>query len=98
MTLGSDDLRTLGLVETGDTSDSVLQEMQRILTENQLVTAEQLVVAADFLQSLGVQSAVVFQALDFNHRIALYVLAALPLGQEGPAPDLLRREAARPMP
>lgn len=94
MTLGSANLRTLGQVETGDTSTTVVQQTQRILTDNHLLTAQNLSGAGSFLQDLGVESAPVFQALDFKDRIALCALAALPLGQDGGKPEQLRFEAA----
>lgn len=94
MSLSPGDLRTLGLVETGDTSPNVLQQMQRILQANQLFTAAQLRGANDFLQQLGVQNAPVFQVLDFYDRVALLDLAALSLGQDATEPDQLRHEAA----
>jgi len=94
MTLGGADLRTLGLMETGDTGAAVVQQTQRILNDNHLLTAQQLGGAGDFLRDLQVRAAPVFQALDFNDRIALCELAVLPLGQESATPGSLRREAA----
>lgn len=94
MTLGSANLRTLGQFETGDTSTTVVQQTQRILSDNQLLTAQNLAGAGSFLQDLGVESAPVFQATDFKDRVALCALAALPLGQDGDKPEQLRQEAA----
>lgn len=94
MSLGSANLRTLGQAETGDTSASVVQQTQRILADHHLVTAQQLWGADDFLQELGVATAPVFQALNFNDRVAVHALAAMPLGQDGDDPAQLRHEAA----
>lgn len=94
MSLGSANLRALGQAETGDTSAAVAQQTQRIMADHHLVDAQQLRSAGDFLQELGVASAPVFQALDFNDRVAVYELAAVPLGQDGDNPALLRQEAA----
>lgn len=94
MSLGSANLRTLGLAETGDTSAAVAQQTRRILAESQLVDAQQLRSASVFLQELGVSDSPVFQALDFNDRVALCQLAATALGQDGDSPAQLRQEAA----
>ncbi|MYM34074.1 hypothetical protein GTP38_06940 [Duganella sp. FT94W] len=82
MTLGLDNLRVLGQVETGDAGEVVAQQAHSILAANHLLTASQLGAVSDFLQQLGVQDAPVFVATDFNDRIALYHLAAAQLGQE----------------
>lgn len=94
MSLGSANLRTLGQAETGDTSAAVVQQTQRIMGDHHLVDAQQLRGANDFLQELGVALAPVFQALDFNDRINVHALAAMPLGQDGENPAQLRQEAA----
>jgi hypothetical protein len=94
MSLGSANLRTLGQAETGDTSAAVVQQMQRIMADHHLVDAQQLSSVSEFLQELGVATQPVFHALDFNDRLALYALAAAPLGQDGDNPAQLRQEAA----
>lgn len=94
MTLGGADLRTLGLMETGDTSAAVAQQTQRILHDNHLLTAQQLGAAGDFLRELQVRAAPVFQALDFNDRVALCELAVPPPGHDSATPGSLRQEAA----
>ncbi|MCB4364497.1 hypothetical protein KIH07_12190 [Hydrogenophaga taeniospiralis] len=94
MSLGSANLRTLGQAETGDTSAAVVQQTQRIMADYNLVDAQQLRSASEFLQDLGVAAAPVFQALDFNDRVALHALAAVALGQDGDNPAALRQEAA----
>jgi len=94
MSLGASNLRALGQAEIGDTSVAVKQQTQRIMVEHQLVDWQQLGTATDFLHDLGVQAAPVFQALDFNDRLALREVASLPLGQDGDAPAQLRLEAA----
>ncbi len=94
MSLGSANLRTLGQAETQDTSTTVAQQTRRILDEHHLVDARQLSGAGTFLQELGVADSPVFQALDFNDRVALHRLAAGALGQDGDNPAQLRQEAA----
>ncbi len=72
----------------------MVQQTQRIMVDHHLVDAQQLSSAGNFLQELGIASAPVFQALDFNDRIAVYELAAVALGQDGDNPAQLRQEAA----
>lgn len=94
MSLGPDNLRTLAKAETGDGSEAVKEQLGRMLADHRLVTAQQLQSGAAFLQELGVEAAPLFQASDFNDRLRLQELAGLALGQHGPAPEALRREAA----
>lgn len=94
MSLGSDQLRLLGQYETGDSSPAVLDETRRMLAAHQLLTAQQLGDAAGYLRKLGVASAPVFNAIDFNDRVALAELAALPPGPSGSMLAPLRQEAA----
>lgn len=94
MSLGSANLRTFGQAETGDTSAAVLQQTQRIMADHHLVDAQQLRRASKYLQDLGVADAPVFQAPDFNDRVALHELAAAAMGQDGNHSAQLRQEAA----
>ncbi|MFV5215546.1 hypothetical protein ACLIIZ_17625 [Azonexus caeni] len=94
MSLGSANLRTLVRAEAGDTSIAVVQQTDRIMAEHHLLNAQQLHSASGFLQDLGVADAPVFQALDFNDRVALHTLAAAAMGQDGDNPAQLRQEAA----
>lgn len=94
MSLGSANLRTLARAEAGDTSIAVVQQTDRIMAEHHLLNAQQLRSASGFLQDQGVADAPVFQALDFNDRVALHTLAAAAMGQDGDNPAQLRQEAA----
>lgn len=93
MSLGYANLRTLGQAETGDASAAVVPQVQRIMSEYDLVDAQQLRSTNGFLQDMGVADAPVFQALDFNDRVVLLELAAAALWQDCDNPAL-RQEAA----
>ncbi|MBT0569622.1 hypothetical protein KIK84_04750 [Curvibacter sp. CHRR-16] len=95
MALGSPNLRTLAQAESGDTSTPILEQTQRILSDNQIITAAQLARANALLQDLGVAGSAVFQGMNFLDRLALFDLAALPDGQLGQNPQQLRRDAAQ---
>lgn len=95
MALGSSNLRTLALAESGDTSTASAEQTQRILADHQLLTAAQLSTANTLLQDLQVVDAPVFQAMNFSDRLALFSLASLPIGQLGKDPRQLRQDAAQ---
>jgi hypothetical protein len=94
MTLGSAHLATLSKVENGDTSDAVLHELRRILDDNDLLTAQQIAGAGTFLDTVGVRTAPLFQALDFDSSVALIELVAPALGPPDGRAEKLCREAA----
>lgn len=96
MTLGSASLRLLSQCESGDASDAVRAQTQRILAENRLYSAQQLNQAGVFLGAMGVDAAPLFQAIGLNDRVALAELAA-GIGEvafDGAALLPLRQEAA----
>jgi hypothetical protein len=93
MTLGEAGLRTLARAESGDDSAAVMSELYKLLAHHRLLSASDLAVGQTFLGQLGVASAPVVQAMDFNDRQAVHELMCLPAPQDSDI-QALQQEAA----
>ncbi|AEA62621.1 conserved hypothetical protein [Burkholderia gladioli] len=85
LTMSPADLRTLGAAETGDGSAVVAAQVRQILASHQLVTRDEVVAGVSLLGELGVVTAPLFQAVNFDESLALSALIHLPYPTQGAA-------------
>ncbi|MBB5864013.1 hypothetical protein [Xanthomonas sp. 3058] len=76
MTLSLSDLNVLAQAETGENNAVLSAQLQRIFHDNALFTASDLGAGRSMLGELGIDTAAVFQALNFEDSLALRALAA----------------------
>lgn len=93
MTLGLPNLRVLAQAEGGDDSAVVAAQVGKIFADHQLATCTDLAAGTALLAELGLSTAPLFQAMDFDDRLALWRLARLSPPSSDLSPEL-RQEAA----
>ena len=74
MTISPTDLRTLGLAETGDTSDLTATRVAQILSAHNLVTESDFAGVVPYLKGLKAYPAPVFQCMGFADQLAVFNL------------------------